>query len=1154
LIHFSRLRLSGFKSFVEPTELIIEPGLTGIVGPNGCGKSNIVEAVRWVMGETSAKQMRGGEMDDVIFGGTEDRPPRNIAEVQIVLDNRERAAPAAFNDGDDLEIVRRIERGAGSHYRINGREVRARDVQLLFADAATGARSTALVSQGRISAIINAKPTDRRSLLEEAAGITGLHSRRHEAELRLRAAESNLERLDDVIQTMEAQLQGLKRQSRQASRYRNLSDHIRRAEAMLLHLRWKMSLAGVENAAALFREIESLVAELTGRAAALSSEQADAAAALPPLRHAEAEAAAELHRFAVARDALDAEEQRIAEARRVVETRLAQIAADTAREEALLADANAAIERLAGETREIESAQAQEAAAIAAADERLQAANADVAAEEAVLSQIVEEVAAAEARQTALDQQIAEFESRRDRLAHRQREIGEERQRLQAESGVAEALAEARRAVEHAETQAEATRLAAQAAEDGRSAAQAAEGSAREALQAPEQGRARLAAEEKALAELLAADNPDMWPPLVDSLVVEPGFETALGAALGEDLSASADEGAPMHWRAMPPLESALPLPSGCVPLAQHVQAPPALQRRLGQIGVAPDEETGRALSARLAQGQRLVTREGALWRWDGFTVAAGAPTAAAKRLSQRNRLEDVRTQLVGAAAAVEAARGRLSEAQEAMRLATAAERRARDEAREAFAALHAARDAEAKLAQKATALSSRLAALAETTAQLALDLDATERQIAEAREARAGLPDLGAARQRLEMLRGKVAERRAIQRESQTAHDRLTREAAARRSRLEQIVVERSSWEGRADAARRQLAALAERKGAAEREREELAAKPAELAVQRRILLDHIAKAEARRRDAADQLAQAENRLSAADRALKAAEGELHAAREERVRREAAVAQAELARAALVERIAERLSCQPEETLAIAGLKADEPLPEIEPIEVRFHRLVQERENMGPVNLRAEQEAREVEEQIATLQAERTDLVAAIARLRQAIAELNREGRERLLGSFEAVNKHFGELFERLFGGGHAHLQLTESEDPLQAGLEIMASPPGKKLQSLSLLSGGEQALTALSLLFAVFMTNPAPICVLDEVDAPLDDANVDRFCTLLDEIAHSSATRFLLITHHRLTMARMDRLFGVTMPERGVSQLVSVDLQAAESLRATA
>jgi chromosome segregation protein len=763
-------------------------------------------------------------------------------------------------------------------------------------------------------------------------------------------------------------------------------------------------------------------------------------------------------------------------------------------------------------------------------------------------------LAAGEARQATLDKAIEDFDGRIERLRQRRREIDDERARIEAEVGVSAALEEAKRAVGQAAALAESTREAAQSAEDARAAAQGDEAAARDALQAPEAVHGRLAAEETALAGLLASETSEMWPPLIDAVAVEHGLEAALGAALGDDLSAPLDEGAPVHWRALPPLAGALALPHGCEPLSNFVRGPAALARRLSQIGVVPNAETGRALSARLAQGQRLVTKEGDLWRWDGFTTAAGAPTAAAKRLSQRNRLEDVRRALVEADAGVETARARHAEAQVRARGAVDAERAKREQAREAFAALNAARDAEQKLAQKVAAHSSRLAALGETASQLEIDLAETLRQAGDAREARASLPDLAIVRRRLDESRASLAGNRDLQRERQAAFDRLIGEARTRRERLEACAGEYGSWETRAKAAGRQIAELTERKNAAEAERNELAAKPAEIAAQRSILLDLIENAQSRRREAADRLAEAENRLAEADKALKAAEVELHAAREERVRREAAVAAAEQARSAVAERIAERLNCGPEETLGIAELKPDQELPALDQIETRLHRLVAERENMGPVNLRAEQESREVEEQIASLQTERADLVGAIARLRQAIAELNREGRERLLASFDEVNRHFTELFVRLFGGGRAFLQLTESEDPLEAGLEIMASPPGKKLQMLSLLSGGEQALTALSLLFAVFMTNPAPICVLDEVDAPLDDANVDRFCTLLEEIAHHSQTRFLLITHHRMTMARMDRLFGVTMPERGVSQLVSVDLQEAESFRATA
>jgi len=467
---------------------------------------------------------------------------------------------------------------------------------------------------------------------------------------------------------------------------------------------------------------------------------------------------------------------------------------------------------------------------------------------------------------------------------------------------------------------------------------------------------------------------------------------------------------------------------------------------------------------------------------------------------------------------------------------------------------VRAIRQAVTEAQARAAQLDGRLSALDQAGAAADASLAESEQESAAVAEERSHLPDLGEARARLGELKTLLAEKRGHLVECRSTAERLRREAENRRLRLTAIEQESQSWQSRAEAAERHLASLAERRQAIEAEIESLARRPEEISTQRQALMALIEKAAAERREAADRLAEAEAALTAADRALKRAESDLAAAREARVRAEGAVAQAAEARSALVERFRERLECAPEEALAIAELDPGEELPEREQTEIRIQRLIRERENIGPVNLRAETEATEIETQLSGLQNERGDLISAIARLRQGISSLNREGRERLLAAFEVVNKNFEELFTRLFGGGRAHLALTENDDPLEAGLEIMASPPGKRLQVLSLLSGGEQALTALALLFGVFLANPTPICVLDEVDAPLDDANVDRFCTLIQELGHSSATRFLVITHHRMTMARMDRLFGVTMAERGVSQLVSVDLQQADELRITA
>jgi chromosome segregation protein len=1154
LLQFNKLRLSGFKSFVDNTELQIDLGLTGVVGPNGCGKSNLVEALRWAMGETSAKQMRGSGMEDVIFGGTSSRPPRNVAEVILTLDNNERAAPAQFNDVDELEVSRRIEREKGSNYRVNGAEVRARDVQLLFADSATGARSTALVSQGRIGALINAKPKERRGLLEEAAGITGLHSRRHEAELRLRGAETNLERLDDILVTLDTQLNGLKKQSRQATRYRNLSDHIRKAEATMFHMLWKQATERMAEAEETLRTIDAQVGELTGHTAAATKQQVECAEVIPALRQTEAEAAAELHRLTVAREGLEAEEQRIREATAQTAGRLEQVNADTERERSMAHDATAAIERLSAERGEIENAREGEGEMRETASATLNEANEAVQEIEASLTSLTEQVANIEARRAGLAQRITELGQRRDRLQVRAEEIAAQRTTLETDSPDAAELSEAEAALGHHQTNLMDSRDHLAQSETAKAAAEELSRTAVSDLHQAQAGVTELQAEERALEKILATVENDLFPPVIDALEVTPGFEAALGAALGDDLSSPTDEAAPMHWRTLPALGDTPAIPDGARPLSEMVRAPEALARRLAQIGVTETDAEAVALAPRLQQGQRLVSRQGGLWRWDGYTVSSEAATPAATRLEQRNRLAELRDQLTGRRQQAQAAEARRDAARDAEAAAREVEKAARQSVREVETALNAIRDRLADAKQRAAAHSSRMAALIDAAENNSTDLDEAVTALQSANSELSELPAPDAEREKITTQRSELAERRTHQVECRSRHENLERQARERGQRMQMIASELQSWDRRRNESGRQLEELELRSDQLGEELKRLQTAPEALTERRQALLEALTQSETRRASAATQLQTAENALREADGTLRNAETTLNQARENRVRAEGAVDQTRQACDGVAERVTDRLSCVPQALFEISGLNPEKDLPELEATERKVERLHRERETMGPVNLRAEQEATEMKEQIDTLISERDDLLAAIDKLRQGISELNREGRARLLASFKEVDKHFQQLFVRMFGGGQAHLALTESDDPLDAGLEIMASPPGKKLQVLSLLSGGEQALTALSLLFAVFLTNPAPICVLDEVDAPLDDANVDRFCKLLEEMAKNNRTRFLIITHHRMTMARMDRLYGVTMAERGVSQLVSVDLQKAAELRETA
>jgi len=1152
-VRFTKLRLAGFKSFVEPTEFHIQPGLTGIVGPNGCGKSNLVEALRWVMGETSAKQMRGGGMEDVIFNGTDVRPARNIATVSLSLDNSDRLAPARFNDDDELDITRHIERGEGSNYTVNGQDVRARDVQLMFADFATGAHSSALVGQGRVNDLINAKPVKRRGLLEEAAGITGLHARRHEAELRLRGAETNMERLQDVVGTLETQLQGLKRQARQANRYRRIADSLRQAEALLFHLRWSLAAEAVTAAEERLNIANSEVGEHTGAVAAATTARAEGAEQLPPLRNAEAERAAALHRLAVARERLDDEERQVAATREALAARLAQISADLQREETLATDARSALEELENERAAIGAASAGDADAERIAAEERDAARNAVSALEEDAARLTETVAATQARRNDLTRRIEEFGARASRLQAEHEKLSAEQAELSAASDSVAALDEAGAKTEATRESVVAARSNTETTARARDAAQAAELAARDSAQSAEARLARLKAEAEAILNMLGHQAHGAPPGIIDGVSVEPGYEGALGAALGEDLDAPSDESASIHWTALPAYDAAPALPDGAAPLSNFVEAPPALARRLSQIGVVAEQD-GPRLRANLQTGQRLVSQDGALWRWDGYTVRPEAPTPAASRLKQRNRLAALEGEITEAEARQSAAAASIATATADREQAAAqaeAARRASDDAAEAH---NQARDHQTELATEAAAQVSRLEALNDALQRIGGEITECETDGATAIAELEGMPSLDAGRADLAARREALAVARGVLEEKSRTHDGIAREASARAARLQALDREQQTWTVRTEGATSRLAELAERKSSVESEQAGLADRPGEIAEQRRALLDEIERAEADRRTAADALATAETMLETREATLKSAERALASARESMVREEGILEQARQAVSATASQIRERLECQPHEALALADPKDTASLPSAEAMDTRIQRLTRERENIGPVNLRAEAEAAEIEEQINMLVTEREDLEAAIARLRQGISSLNREGRERILAAFGEIDGHFQELFTKLFGGGYAHLQMVGSDDPLEAGLEIMASPPGKKLQALSLFSGGEKALTATALIFAAFLTNPAPICVLDEVDAPLDDSNVGRFCEMVSDLAKSTNTRFIVITHHRMTMARVDRLFGVTMAERGVSQLVSVDLDEADRWRQTA
>ncbi|WP_297733584.1 chromosome segregation protein SMC [uncultured Maricaulis sp.] len=1142
---FTQLRLAGFKSFVDPTELRIDPGLTGVIGPNGCGKSNLLEALRWVMGATSAKSLRGDGMEDVIFSGTDARPSRNYAEVVLTVDNAEKLAPARFNDADVLDVTRRITRGAGSAYKINGEEVRAKDVQLLFMDAGTGANSPALVRQGQISELIASKPQNRRRVLEEAAGVSGLRARRHEAELRLKGAETNLDRLQEVIDEITTRHGSLQRQARQASRYRKLSASIRALEAAVWLNRWREAASAVETAEASLADKQTATEDASLAAAEARTRAEVLAASREPARQAEAEAAAALRLLERERDRLQRDAEEVQRSIHGLERRLDDLANATRRETDIAedartsrAEAEAQIARLDEETsREQASLDSAEAASLEAetarqaAEEELDRRAAEAADKRASIETARRDLGRHESRLAQIDREIDSARAELDRV--RQSTALADLERAETDASTAEtALVEARTALEAAET---ARQTAAQALETAADAWREASGQ-----------RETLEREARALERLLAGSQAETLSPAIEAVRARPGYEHALAAALGDDLEASLDASAARHWAETNCHADSLP--GGCVPLSDHVQAPPALKARLDAVGVIKSEKAADA-AAKLKPGQRLVTREGDLWRWDGLVARADAPSAAVARLEQKNRLDAIRAELDESEAAHDQAREAEAAARDTARRTREAETDARAkvgpaerQSRDTLARISDLREHAAKDAARATALEERLDRLTAEQAENRAAIDQARALLVEAETAEGDTDALDAARETADAARRAAADARA-------ALESVKREREQRRQRRMGFKRDHDAWAERCKSAEARLEDIARERAGAEERLEAARARPEVIEDQLFELAGKLRAAEATAEEARQAASANEGEVKQADSAARQAEAAASAAREGRAAAEAILNAAR-------ERLAEttdRLQDATGEAPGTLSTRFDEDeMSELSPSELerRLDEARQSRERLGAVNLRADDEAEELSTKMEEMRRERDDLVEAIARLRKAVDELSREGRARLLEAFDIVNNHFQTLFETLFEGGHAELRLTEHDDPLEAGLEIFACPPGKRLDNMALMSGGEQALTASALIFAVFLSNPAPVCVLDEVDAPLDDANVDRYCRMLTEMRRLTETRFLVITHNALTMSRMDRLYGVTMAERGVSQLVSVDLVSAEQL----
>ena len=1094
---FKKLRISNFKSFVDPVEVNIGKGLTGVVGPNGCGKSNLVEALRWAMGETSYKSMRTSSMDDVIFSGTENRPARNFAEVSLVLDNKERNAPNEYNNDDVVEVTRRIERESGSAYRINGKDIRARDVQMLFADVSTGARSPSLVRQGQIDELISQKPEQRRRILEEAAGISGFHVRRHEAELRLNAAHTNLERLDDVLKELSSQMRSLKKQAREANRYKSLSEEIRNAQSVVLAVKYATINEQLDESKKQFNNAIRKHQEAVKEVASLNSNEISLQSELAPLREKVTVDSAKLQRLLIEMEGLDKEilrqKERSGELSRFIDSTTSQLA----RENDILKDLKDLLSRHGDNEINIKRKQGLENSISNRANDLIK--NNTLLSDFSNIYSKKENIEKIISSDNDLKQNIlSQIKRENDLLADLS---------ISIDSDVEKNTIKEKEKIITEEIETKVTHLKENDDFVNKMIS--------------------IYSQKETLSRVIGASF-NTNDSLIDELNVKPGYENALDALLGDELYYSINDKEPVYWKSLDEFVDNADLPDGSEPLSKYVTGSSAIKRRISQTGIVA-KENGIKLISKLKYGQCLVSKEGDLWRWDGLVAASKSSSSAAERLQNRNQLEDILKTI--------------------------------DEFEEKFKSINTIKEKSIKIQNDITNLKIELDRV-NTEINNKVNLD---KKISLSKEELSSLnsrlvdfnKDSLENLEQLDVINASIIDFEAkfktidsVRDESEKIQDDITK-FKIELDRINSEISNKDDLDKKIPETENQILELDTRLKSLKDEKSKIIDLPDEVENKKNSLQTLIEKSKILKSSSEDNFIKLENQLNEIRiKAKDAAEKEAQA-RETEGRLEI-FSQNNNDKIKEVESLINKeLNINFDELIKITNFSDDNPRPSEINAEQNYERFKNERELLGGVNLRAEYELEDIQERFDETKSEREDLDKAISELKKGISGLNQESRERMKLAFEQVNSKFQEVFKKLFGGGNAELNFVDSDDPLEAGLEMLAQPPGKKLKSMDSLSGGEKALTATSLIFAVFLTNPSPICVLDEVDAPLDDANVERFCDLIDEMSKSVNTRFLIITHHALTMSRMDRLFGVTMQEKGVSKLVSVDLSTAEKFR---
>ena len=1138
---FKSIRISGFKSFLESTEIPIDNGLTGIVGPNGCGKSNIVEAMKWVMGENSARQMRGDGMDDIIFSGTNERPARNFAEVSIKLDNTEKKAPSNFNHFDEIEISRKIEREKGSVYRVNGKQVRSRDIQLIFADNGTGARSSGIVSQGRISQIIDSSPENRRVILEEAANIKGLHSRRHEAELKLNGATDNLSRLLDIEQTYNEQLVELEKQARKAARYRSVGERLRKAESTLFIKLLHSSETELKN---FKKEFEIATDDVNKAQLDVSKNTKSKLAAfdkIPELKKIEAEKAAFLQSLNINKIRLEEEKSSANKTLDNISNQISQIEIDIEREEEIKEDSKKTLlnlvdeeKKLITESKAFEGKIDQAISLVKELKKKSDEADQDLSSINSKIYSINSNNENIEKRITDLKEKIkkSEFQIPQFNILEEQKSFKENKVKiiegkklledknklLLTKKNEYEAIKNILNDLNKAKTEAD--------------------------------YKVNITkAELNSLSSLLGHDtsNKETLENSIDSFA---SLEKSIGSILGETLLApvlsnlDTPKNTPF-WRKNLRGVIETKLPDGVKPIIKNIKNNSILDLALLGVGVVDNEEIAFKLQNKLSFGQALTTVEGGLWRWDGFVQPPEVQNSYSERLQKIAKLRSLEKKFPDLENKQKNIQNSINKNETYINVI---EKNILELENEIYDLI----EENNNLNLLNTKIESKISSSTILIKEHQNIIDLSNKELNSLNKELINSSNLPLLLTEELKIRNIADQCRNSLTDAMAAEQQVRNHESFQSRNLLQIKNQKTNWVKREDEAIARLLTLQNRQKNLSEEKQKLMNLPDNFKKREDELNLEINKALLVRNKAADNLVEAETNLNELEKLEKLSEQKVSLLREEMIKIEAKLNLSKAQVKNIEDRVWEKLRIKNDQLYEIANLdKNDEIDISIDALEKTVQRLINERDSIGAVNLRAEEEMNEMRDKIKTMSDERIDLEQAIDKLKTGIFELNKEGRQRLKESFEEVNKNFKNLFQKLFGGGSAELKLVGNEDPLLAGLEVLASPPGKKMQLLSLLSGGEQALTAISLIFSVFLCNPAPICILDEVDAPLDDSNVGRFCNLLEKIVEETDTYFMVVTHHRLTMAKMDRLFGVTMEQKGISRLVAVNLEQANRIK---